>query len=122
MTAPVLVEGHVSLARLHGRACWHCGAVTRTLVPAGAVIRPGSPREWQVVSCGCRPATSLRPPASGTRSCTYCTQPGADCCVRVQPDAQGGRHILAHQVCAAVRGVSWWYVFTDAVPSRGATQ
>ncbi|MGY3679765.1 hypothetical protein ACVWXU_003388 [Streptomyces sp. TE33382] len=56
MTAPVLVEGPVSIARLHGAACWHCGAVTRGLVPAGAVILPGQGRVWPIVSCGCSPS------------------------------------------------------------------
>lgn len=28
---PMLVTGSVSTARLHGAACWHCGAVTAVL-------------------------------------------------------------------------------------------
>lgn len=117
MTTPVLVEGHVSLARLHGRACWHCGAVTRTLVPAGTIIRAGSARQWPIVTCGCRPAPTPPERVSASRACTYCPHPGADCCVRVQPDDQGGRHIYAHQVCAALRGKHPLYVFTEE-PAR----
>lgn len=56
MTAPVLVTGRVSIARLHGAACWHCGAVTRRLAPAGVVVLPGQSRHWPIVSCGCAPA------------------------------------------------------------------
>ena len=112
MSTPVLVEGHISLARLHGRACWHCGAVTRSLAPAGTVLRPGSTRRWQVVSCGCRPGLVPQQRTGGSRACTYCPQPEADCCVRVHPDSR--QHIYAHQICAAVRGV--WpplYVFVE---------
>lgn len=58
MTTPVLaVEGRVSIARLHGAACWHCGAVTRKLVPAGYVVLPGQTRRWSIVTCGCAPVT-----------------------------------------------------------------
>lgn len=53
MGAPILVRGRVSIARLHGEACWYCGAVTRKLTPAGAVVLPGQTRPWPVVSCGC---------------------------------------------------------------------
>lgn len=53
----VRVQGAVSIARLHGRACWYCGAVSRTLVPAGRAQR-GAGRVWNIVSCGChRPST-----------------------------------------------------------------
>lgn len=58
MTSPVLVEGRVSIARLHGKACWHCGAVTRCFVPAGFVVLQGQTRQWQIVSCGCAPAAA----------------------------------------------------------------
>ncbi|MFG2113666.1 hypothetical protein ACGFRB_13700 [Streptomyces sp. NPDC048718] len=60
MTTPILVEGHISSARLHGHACWHCGAADRTLTPAGTVVRPDCDQQWTVVSCGCRP--TLAPP------------------------------------------------------------
>lgn len=51
---PVRVDGPVSIARLHGRACWDCGAVAKDLKPAGSVQVAGSDRVWGVVSCGCR--------------------------------------------------------------------
>lgn len=51
---PVRVDGPVSIARLHGRACWDCGAVAKDLKPAGSVQVVGSDRVWGVVSCGCR--------------------------------------------------------------------
>ncbi|MEV6332237.1 hypothetical protein [Streptomyces sp. NPDC051909] len=73
MTTPVLVDGHVSLARLHGAACWHCGAVTRTLAPAGTVVRPGSNRRWAVVSCGCRPALAPQPQPGDDGTGPACT-------------------------------------------------
>ncbi|MCX4696889.1 hypothetical protein [Streptomyces sp. NBC_01408] len=30
----------ISVARLHGEACWDCGAVTRALLPAGEAGDP----------------------------------------------------------------------------------
>ena len=51
---PVHVDGPVSIARLHGRACWHCGAVAKDLTPAGTVQVAGSDHVWAVASCGCR--------------------------------------------------------------------
>ncbi|MEU7293319.1 hypothetical protein AB0A76_08965 [Streptomyces exfoliatus] len=47
------------------------------------------------------------------RACTYCLEPDADACVRTQPDEAGGAHVYAHRKCAAKRGVSPLYVFTD---------
>jgi hypothetical protein len=47
------IAGAVSIARLHGRACWHCGAVARTMRPAGRVQRTEGGRVWTVYSCGC---------------------------------------------------------------------
>ncbi|MFI1676599.1 hypothetical protein [Streptomyces sp. NPDC020607] len=47
----------VSIARLHGLACWDCGAVTRTLVECGSVrdedgqVRPKK-------TCGCAAGSS----------------------------------------------------------------
>lgn len=60
MTPAVLIEGQVSIARLHGEACWHCGAVIRKFIPAGDVVLPGQTRRWPIVSCGCVPATDER--------------------------------------------------------------
>lgn len=50
---PRQVTGRVSIARLHGKACFCCGAVTRELAPAGAVVLPGRKRAWPIVTCGC---------------------------------------------------------------------
>jgi hypothetical protein len=47
------VNGPVSIARLHGRACWYCGAVARGLKTAGHVQLAAGARVWTVVSCGC---------------------------------------------------------------------
>lgn len=47
------VDGPVSIARLHGRACWYCGAVARGLSAVGRVQLTSGGRVWAVVSCGC---------------------------------------------------------------------
>jgi ribosomal protein S12 methylthiotransferase accessory factor YcaO len=49
------VVGPVSMARLHGRACWYCGAVARGMQAAGRVQRSLGQRVWTVMSCGCHP-------------------------------------------------------------------
>lgn len=43
----------VSAARLHGEACWHCGAVHTALTVIGQVSTPvpGGHRVWPVVGC-----------------------------------------------------------------------
>ncbi|MEU5973794.1 hypothetical protein [Streptomyces sp. NPDC047315] len=51
----LVIQGTVSLARLHGAACWHCGAASRPLKPAGIVRFEAEQREWQVRTCGCLP-------------------------------------------------------------------
>lgn len=51
------IHGAVSIARLHGRACWYCGAVSRHLAPAGRAQR-GTGRIWNIVSCGCHKLTA----------------------------------------------------------------
>lgn len=52
-TALLVVNGPVSIARLHGRACWYCGAVAREMKTAGRVqLAPGA-RVWTIVTCGC---------------------------------------------------------------------
>ncbi|MFE5514928.1 hypothetical protein ACFQ9J_30795 [Streptomyces sp. NPDC056529] len=48
------------------------------------------------------------------RDCAYCPEPGADACVRVTAPEAGSVHVFAHRKCARDRGVSWWYVITDA--------
>ncbi|MFE3124483.1 hypothetical protein ACFXHD_13805 [Streptomyces hydrogenans] len=59
--APELVAGQqVSIARLHGRACWYCGTVTTKMKPAGTVTLAGTTQEWPVVSCGCSPIPGQR--------------------------------------------------------------
>lgn len=45
--------GAVSIVRLHGEACYTCGAVHAKLGPAGTVttIVDGGEREWPIVAC-----------------------------------------------------------------------
>lgn len=52
-TKPIRIAGAVSIARLHGRACWHCGAVGKALLPAARVQRSEGGRVWTVRTCGC---------------------------------------------------------------------
>ncbi|MGY1498522.1 hypothetical protein ACW4TU_18315 [Streptomyces sp. QTS52] len=52
--APTVIDGGVSIVRLHGEACFDCGAVGKDLRAAGAVVICGSARVWQTVTCGCR--------------------------------------------------------------------
>ncbi|MEU6259216.1 hypothetical protein [Streptomyces sp. NPDC047043] len=52
--APTVVEGRVSIVRLHGEACFDCGTVGKTLRAAGHVVVRGNPVMWQIVTCGCR--------------------------------------------------------------------
>lgn len=119
MGRPLFVTGPVSIARLHGAACWHCGAVTRRLTPAGTVVRPGSPRQWPIVSCGCTPAPAAAPrPTAAARVCKYCPKPGADTCVRTDGH---GQHIYAHRACAEARGDTILYSSIEAPPRPGET-
>jgi hypothetical protein len=53
----VRIQGSVSIARLHGRACWYCGAVSRALHPAGRA-QLGTGRVWNIVSCECHKAAT----------------------------------------------------------------
>ncbi len=41
----------VSIVRLHGEACWHCGATLGELFAAGHITLPGQDRVWPVVVC-----------------------------------------------------------------------
>jgi hypothetical protein len=55
-TAPAAVvpEDPVSIVRLHGEACYFCGAVSLPLYPAGSVttrLEDGGERQWFVVAC-----------------------------------------------------------------------
>ncbi|MEU9221984.1 hypothetical protein AB0393_39355 [Streptomyces cyaneofuscatus] len=52
--APAVIEGRVSIVRLHGEACFDCGAVNRTLRVAGHVVVHGSNCVWEISTCGCR--------------------------------------------------------------------
>ena len=52
---PVVVDGPLSFARQHGKACIDCGAVGKKLKPAGKIRLADSDDVWPVVSCGCRP-------------------------------------------------------------------
>lgn len=54
---PTVIDGSVSIVRLHGEACFDCGAVGKDLRAAGAVVLRGSTRVWQIVTCGCRRRT-----------------------------------------------------------------
>lgn len=51
---PTVIDGRVSIARLHGEACFDCGAVNKTLRATGHVMLRGSTRVWEIVTCGCR--------------------------------------------------------------------
>lgn len=53
-STPTLIERPVSIARLHGQACFFCGAVHKPMRPAGSVQLRDSDRVWPIVSCGCR--------------------------------------------------------------------
>jgi hypothetical protein len=53
--APTVIEGRVSIVRLHGEACFDCGAVNKALRESGQVVVRGSSRVWRIVTCGCRP-------------------------------------------------------------------
>lgn len=45
----------ISIARLPGQACFHCGAVAKSLYAAGYITLPGRDRVWPVVACeSCR--------------------------------------------------------------------
>lgn len=59
----------VSIARLHGEACWDCGAVATTLYPAGAVTTEAG-KEWEIRKCiACRPLTEQQERGA---ACVHC--------------------------------------------------
>jgi hypothetical protein len=62
---PQVVESDVSIVRLHGLACFECGAVNRRLRAAGEVVVRGCSHVWPIRTCGCRQGEAARP-ASGT--------------------------------------------------------
>jgi hypothetical protein len=43
----------ISIVRLHGEACFSCGAASSRLHPAGSVTTPmpDGAREWPIVAC-----------------------------------------------------------------------
>jgi hypothetical protein len=51
--SPPPVDEHTSIVRLHGEACFYCGAVHTKLYPADTVQTPvkGGVRVWQIVAC-----------------------------------------------------------------------
>lgn len=51
---PTPIEEPVSIARQHGQACFHCGAVAKTLYADGHILLMGTGRVWPIVTCGCR--------------------------------------------------------------------
>ncbi len=55
---PTAIDRPVSIARLHGEACFHCGAVSKTLHAAGHITLAGGTRVWPVVTCGCQAGAS----------------------------------------------------------------
>lgn len=65
ITPPLVDSSSVSIARLHGEACWHCGAVA-DLRPLGEVSTEieGGTRTWPIVAC---PDHHKRPPVPGRR-------------------------------------------------------
>ncbi|MCL6733269.1 hypothetical protein [Streptomyces neyagawaensis] len=44
----------MSIARQHGEACFHCGAVAKKLYADGCITLAGRDRVWPIVTCGCR--------------------------------------------------------------------
>lgn len=52
--APTVITRRVSIVRLHGEACFDCGAVHKTLHSAGHVVLSGGTRVWEIFTCGCR--------------------------------------------------------------------
>lgn len=50
---PKICTAQISIVRLHGEACYHCGAAFGQLRPGGSVVTPvrGGTREWPVVVC-----------------------------------------------------------------------
>ncbi|MDO0934824.1 hypothetical protein QQY66_25260 [Streptomyces sp. DG2A-72] len=59
LLAPTIIDGRVSIVRLHGEACFDCGAVNKTLRVGEHVVVRGSIRVWQVATCGCRSRTTV---------------------------------------------------------------
>lgn len=62
---PTAAPDGVSIARLHGEACWWCGAVNTGLRPIGEVSTAvdGGIRLWPVVACRQHAGRELAGPA-----------------------------------------------------------
>ncbi|SDO49686.1 hypothetical protein [Actinacidiphila guanduensis] len=78
---PTLVCDDISISRLHGEACWHCGAVSGSLSFIGQVSTAagaGTLRLRPVVGC----PTHQRPPTAVPPSCPSDRDPAAHECVR----------------------------------------
>lgn len=62
-------------------------------------------------------SSDATPAREEMRSCTYCLEPGADCCVREIPRSGGSPDpVYAHRRCAVRAGVKPLYVLTAATP------
>lgn len=121
MTTPVLVDGQVSIARLHGEAGWTCGAVTRGLIPAGAVVLAGQTQPWPIVSCGCAPVTDMEtamPPSAAASplldlpdpvTLSDAQQRGANCVWCGAPLAIGAAHDLGPRPVDAHGTAAGWF-------------
>jgi hypothetical protein len=100
----VVVDGPVSIARLHGEACVECGDSPKTLYAGGYLRVAGEERVWPVMAC-----SAHRPDAS-PKTCIYCPKPGAEVCVKVLEKTSGPGHPLyAHRACAASHQVQALY-------------
>ncbi|MEU6058038.1 hypothetical protein [Streptomyces sp. NPDC047097] len=94
-----VLDGPVSLARLHGEACITCGATPPRLEPVGHVQIRGEERSWPVAAC---PAHAHH---VGSVPCRYCPAPDPDVVIRVAASASGPDHpVYAHLACAEARG------------------
>ncbi|MFG3136163.1 hypothetical protein ACGFZA_08055 [Streptomyces sp. NPDC048211] len=51
LSSPAEANDQPNFARLHGEACWFCGAVNGPLTPAGEVTLDGDAQVWQVAAC-----------------------------------------------------------------------
>lgn len=61
-TLPPLADESVSIARLHGEACWHCGAVNglRTVGEVATRVGSGVLRVWPIVACAADAGKDIR--------------------------------------------------------------
>ncbi|WP_331445887.1 hypothetical protein [Streptomyces xanthochromogenes] len=62
-------------------------------------------------------SSDATPAREELRSCTYCLEPGADCCVAETSRASGSPDpVYAHRRCAARKGVKPLYLLITAAP------